>query len=159
MTAPQELKEMIERDLENLISEVSRFVETQRLSRFVEDIPLPAKVEDVHSAVDELVNNLETRPEAAVRAITSVGALDAELAYLDARIARLANLQQIQQAVSNAWNNIKTYLQPIIQSISQHLWQLIAQLLTLKEWSISGNAGVNAFGLTGTVQLQLTFGK
>lgn len=159
MTTAQELKDMLEQDVRTLLSEVGSFLENNRIISSVEDIPIPAKARDLAEAVDQLVAETDSRSQSALRAITALGALNAQLAYLDARLLRMANLNQIQQTVTGAWNSLKSYIQPILQSISQHLWQLISQLLTLKEWSIAGDTGVNAFGLTGSVQLELTFEK
>jgi hypothetical protein len=49
------------------------------------------------------------------------------------------------------------HIQVMISSISTHLWQLISKYMKLSEWSISGVAGVKLFGLTGNIQVQLTF--
>ena len=52
-----------------------------------------------------------------------------------------------------------TMLKQKLKNISSRLWQLIKQLTTIKEWSISGDIGLQLFGLTGTCRAQLTFGK
>jgi len=58
-----------------------------------------------------------------------------------------------------AWSHMWKGLLKKIKSVSTHLWQLVSSLLKLKEWSVSGNAGINVFGLSGGVTLQLTFEK
>jgi hypothetical protein len=46
-----------------------------------------------------------------------------------------------------------------IKTISKRLWQLLAQIMTPREWSVYGDANLNVFGLSGGVTLQLTFSQ
>lgn len=157
MTSPEHLKQMIDKDLGVMMNEIGKFVRDHDLVPKVEDIALPETIEAFQQAIIEMLKD-ENKARYAVQAFTALNALDAQLAYLNTRFNYLASIQAISQAISATWNNLKNYLQSIFQSVSQNLWQLISQLLTFKEWSISGDAGVNAFGLTGTVKVELKFG-
>lgn len=157
MASHEILKNMIDTDLSVMVREIGEFVQEHELIELIKDIALPAKIEDFQLAIDEMIN-AENKAKPAAQAFAALSAINAQLAYLDARLNYFVSMQTISQTVSTAWNNLKNYLQSIFQSISQHLWQLISQLLTFKEWSVSGDAGVNVFGLTGTAKVELKFG-
>ncbi len=159
---PIVLQEMIKHDLDEMIGRINEFIHSNNLDQLQlqQDIPVWLKADDVLQSVERLVTaeDQESRSSAALYAVASLGALNAQLSLLTAHFNLPGVTQQVGQAVTNAWNNLQSYLQNLIQSISAHLWQLISSLLTLKEWSVSGNAGVNLFGLAGTIQVELTFG-
>jgi len=157
MASHETLKNMIATDLRVMTHEIGEFIQKYDLFERITDITLPAKIEDFQLAIDEMIT-AEDKAKPAAQAFAALSAINAQLAYLDARLNYMVSMQTISQTVGAAWNNLKNYLQSIFQSVSQHLWQLISQVLTFKEWSVSGDAGVNVFGLTGTAKIELKFG-
>lgn len=47
----------------------------------------------------------------------------------------------------------------MLKNTASYLWQFLAQMTNLSEWSVSGNAGGNFLGLSGSVTIQITFEK
>jgi hypothetical protein len=94
----------------------------------------------------------EARTRFALIAVSSVGVLQTETSILQ---ARLTHVGAVGARLTN-W--IQSHLLPLIQSIWSHLWQVISRMLNPKEWTVSGEAGVNLLGLQGNVGLSITFG-
>lgn len=61
-------------------------------------------------------------------------------------------------AVGGALSNFGTWLVGWLKLLGTNLLQLIAKLVTPKEWSISGEAGANLLIFQGSVTLEVTFG-
>lgn len=59
--------------------------------------------------------------------------------------------------ISAVWNGVVNTVQSLLNSITSGFWSLLTQLLTVKEWSVAGDAGVNLLGLQGTVKVEVTF--
>ena len=59
--------------------------------------------------------------------------------------------------VKAAWAGLAGILQPILASIHQGLWAMLSAILTVKEWAVSGDAGVHILGLAGNVKIEITF--
>ena len=59
--------------------------------------------------------------------------------------------------VKAAWAGLAGILQPILTSIHQGLWAMLSAILTVKEWAVSGDAGVHILGLAGNVKIEITF--
>ena len=155
------LQEMISNDLGEVKAQIDELHKNidREFHALIKDIPVMDKVEDLQSSIKSLIEaDPEQRSAAAMRAIASLGALSSQVDYLTARLNLPSVTAQVGQKATNHWNSVQTYLQKLIHSLSGLLWQLISNLLTPKEWSIAGDAGVNLFGLSGTAQIQITFG-
>ena len=157
---PDKLQEMIHHDLNEINSQIHQFYENigSETHALIQDIPILNKIEDTQESVQSLAKaDPEEQSMAAMRAVASLGALNSQVDYLTARFQLPSFAQKIGQQVANTWNNLHSYLKSLIHSISAHLWQLISNLLTVQDWSVSGSAGVNLFGLSGNAEIQITF--
>lgn len=154
------LQEMIHHDLNEIDGKIHEFYENidGDTHALIQDIPISEKIEDVRESVQSLATaKPEEHSMAAMRAIASLGALNSQVDYLTARFHLPSVAQKTGQQVANTWNHIQAYLKNVINSISTHLWQLISNLLTVQNWSVSGSTGVNLFGLSGNAEIQITF--
>ena len=162
MTTVKELKQQLHDDLEELRERLRQYVQETELGREVAgesgQVRFEATINDVHEAVEAMREPDEPSQQAALEAVAALGSLNAQLSYFDARAALQLTVQPMVQAAVNAWNGLAGYLKSILQKLSSQLWQLVSKLLKLKEWSVSGSAGMSLFGLAGTAQIQLTFG-
>lgn len=86
------------------------------------------------------------------RQIVTLGALESEINTFNESL----NMMQDTPTQTTLNSIVKSVLNKI-KTLSSRLWQLLSQLLSLKEWSISGDAGINMLGLSGRVTLQLKF--
>jgi restriction endonuclease len=158
---PDNLQEMITNDLHEMNARIDELYGKidREFHALIQDIPIKNKVEDTQTAINSLVKaKPEERSTTAMHAIASLGALNSQLDYLTARLNLPDVARKVGQKATNHWNNLQSYLQKLIHSIAGHLWQLISSLMTPKEWSLSGDTGVNLFGLSGTAGIQITFG-
>ena len=157
---PDKLQEMIHHDLDEINGKIQEFYENidRDTHALIQDIPISDKIEDVRESVQSLATaKPEEHSTLAMRAIASLGALNSQVDYLTARFQLPSVAQKIGKQVANSWDSLHSYLEKVIHSISTHLWQLISNLLTVQNWSVSGNAGVNLFGLSGNAEIQITF--
>ena len=161
MSTVEDLKQQIHEDLEELRAGLLQFVRAadgaadseQALIDQAGRARLEAGINDAHESVEAMGGSGEAAHQAALQALSALGALSAQLDYYDARAA----LPTVAQAVASAWAGLGPYLKTILGKVSSQLWQLVARLLKLKEWSVTGSAGVALFGLAGNAQIQLTF--
>ncbi len=86
--------------------------------------------------------------DAAVAAVATMQAFVARAESLAASVAGTAALSK------PSWWNI---LKQKIGSIASHLWSVVSQLVTVKEWKLTGTLGGGVLGLTG-VAVEITFG-
>ncbi len=63
-----------------------------------------------------------------------------------------------QSVITGFFKKLKNLIRPKLKAISSRLWALLSNLLTPKEWTISGDTGVSLLGLQGSVGLSITFG-
>ena len=167
MATSEQLQEDINvklRDMDAILEEFFHYLVSQRTSSNVmqklEQVPIRRAMQDVQQMVASLLNASVTQTNPAqpgLQAITAVGGLGAQIQYLGAQLAQLANAQLMPLSVLQQWQTTQSYLQPIMQAISMDLWQLVSQLLTVQEWSMNGDMGVSLFGLPGTAGITLTF--
>jgi hypothetical protein len=147
----------IRQDLAVMINKSDEFFNQYNhdLALLGQDNSIKQKAVEVQTSVNMLVETKQS--SAAVQALASLGALNAQLSKLTALFNLQSTVQQVGQAVSSAWNNLQTYLQSLVQSLSTQLLQLISSMFTPTEWSVSGDTGVNLFGLSGTAGIEITF--
>jgi hypothetical protein len=73
------------------------------------------------------------------------------------------SVKQAASCISTAWNSFTQSIKSVIQSISSALWSLVSNYINLKEWSVKGAVStpaiVSLFGISGSVEIQLTFEK
>jgi hypothetical protein len=164
MSTVEELKQQIHEDLEELRAGLLEYIRGEdRELEFLSESGrsrLEATINETHNTVEALRAPAEvplaataSANQQALQAIAALGSLEAQFNYFDARAAL-----PLAAAAAAAWAGLSAYLKTILQKISSQLWQLLARLLTLKEWSVAGSAGVSLFGLGGNAQIQLTFG-
>ncbi len=84
--------------------------------------------------------------------IMTLGALEAEINIFSESL----NMMQALSIQSSLIPIVKGILNKI-KFLSRRLWQLLSQVLNLKEWSIAGDANINVLGLSGGVTVQLKF--
>ncbi|MFC5278168.1 hypothetical protein ACFPM1_05245 [Halorubrum rubrum] len=64
----------------------------------------------------------------------------------------------VTASVGSRLKNLFGWLKNVISSVSAKLWTLVSSHTSLREWSVTGGAGVSMFGLQGNADLSLTFG-
>lgn len=96
------------------------------------------------------------------RAIAIIGNLTSEIDRVEE--ASILSLQQLSApSSSNSKSSSSqfnfTHIKNTLKNTASYLWQLLAQITNLSQWSVSGNAGGNFLGLSGSVTIQITFEK
>lgn len=114
----------------------------------------------IEASVEHLKESLKERepkdPSTHIfLALSAVGVLDAETAWLNSRLASAANTHPIA-AKAAGW--LSNHLGPLLRRIAARLWQVLACMLTPKSWTVHGEAGAGLFGLGGKVGISITFG-
>jgi hypothetical protein len=97
---------------------------------------------DVLDACDEL-SEARSR-DAALRALTAVQA------FADRADLLLAS---VSGTVAGWFQTLKNS----VRSVVSHVWNVVANLLTVTEWKLSGSLGTGVLGLAN-VQVEITFG-
>jgi|GEM_PF-4932008 len=94
-----------------------------------------------------------------------INILEIQLEWLSEELARLQSMEVAGGAPSpprgptllqRAWSWIKS-VGALIKRISATLWQIIARLLTPKEWTLKGDIGTGFLGLANA-GIEITFG-
>ncbi|SMO77055.1 hypothetical protein SAMN06264867_108170 [Halorubrum cibi] len=60
-------------------------------------------------------------------------------------------------SISSKIKSVFGWVKNTLSSISSRLWSLVSSHTSLREWSVTGGAGVSMFGLQGNADLSLTF--
>ena len=140
------------------LDDVKRQVEGKLATQYLDDELLKREILDWASAqsLREALSNFMTRRDSAagLQTLALFAWWRDELPTLTAKIT----VASVGNTIKSAWSGlISNYLQPILTLIHQQLWALLATLLTVKEWSVSGDAGVSILGLQGTAKIEITF--
>ncbi len=84
--------------------------------------------------------------------INAIGNLNSQIDVIDDKLVSAMLISKLRSYFISLKKKLK--------NLSIHLWQLLSQLMSPKEWSIQGGAGIsNLFGLSGNIQIQITFGN
>jgi len=98
------------------------------------------------------VNFLEKEISSVVEVLEDA---ESEVLQLDLDDSQIADKQS---RIRKALNWVKKKVVPVLKRLMGKAWQILANLLTPKGWSIKGTVGSTILGL-GSVELQITFGK
>ena len=149
--------EEIKRQITNQLDDVERQVEQHFAAQDKVDEDLKSKLLGWASARplrDAITRFMDCRESSAgLHTLALFAWWRDELPVLTTKITT----SSIATSVLTAWSGLTGLLQPILTSINQGLWTLLATLLTVKEWSVSGDAGVSILGLKGTAKIEITF--
>lgn len=127
-------------------------------------ISVSGSVESFRQALSQIYQNWDgDAAQPALEATTALLAVDAQLGLFNAAFAaRFKRVMQagrkVRTAVQKAWKKLKKKLRALLNALQSGLKSLLSRLPHLKEWSLAGDSGVHAFGLTSTITLELTFG-
>ena len=150
---PEEIKDRIVKALD----EVERQVKQDFGNQYWDDDALKCEILEWASAhsLREALSNFMTRRDssAGLQALTLFAWWRDELPVLTPKITAAS----VGNAIKTTWSGLINYLQPILTLIHQQLWTLLSSLLTVKEWSLTGGAGAGVLGLTGNVEIEITF--
>ncbi len=174
----QKEKERLTEDIEGIRSDIDRLINGEiledALPRLIQDKVISQQdikkfrqrtldtCNDIKYTIKKLMEAEQDQEKrrSAFAAISSVAVLDSEVAWLTSHMEGLRQaIMHISQKAIKVLNWLINHLKPIIQRISTRLWQLISSLMTPKSWTVQGDAGVNLFGLKGSVGISITFGS
>lgn len=135
----------------------------KRLIATLKGMSQPA-IED--SEVREEISQFEQR---AIQAFTEIGAIHAELTYVQAELRHLpyryyrkrrrrGSLGSVRNATQSVVIYLRQQLFPLIKKISARLYNWIIQFVTPKGWSIGGEIGVNLV-FQSKATLRINFGS
>lgn len=151
---PDEIRLIID-DLDKIEQIVTEFLQSNGLANYEELIFHWANAKHLKDAIIELATKSDSA--SAFRSLTAFSTYSSRLDSLTAQINISAGLGQIIQTTANAWSGLANQIQSVIKGISSTLFQFISQMLTPKEWSISGELGVNV-GVMTNAGIEITFG-
>ncbi len=134
-----------------------------------------ARAEELCERIRTLLEELEARRREgleprqgqalAFNTTAAVQSLRDELAWLEATLERLDRqlpqhegwLSQLKGKVRSAKDWVRLSLMPRLKRILSRVWQIVANLITPKEWKVRGSVGTGLLGL-GQVEIEITFG-
>jgi len=151
---PDELN-LIIHDLDKIEQFVREFHSLDLLADYKELIFHWANADHLKAAIRELAKERDSA--SAYRSLTAFSAYSSRLDSLTAQVNISAGVEQIIQTAANAWSGLANQIQSVVKGISSTLFQFISQMLTPKEWSISGELGVNV-GIMTNAGIEITFG-
>lgn len=147
----KKLKDIIKVEFNNLAEELNQAIEklksidNELVNKEVE--LLGVYLNWFHN--DELLDS----QNCVFRQIMVLGALESEINIFG---ESLNMMQTVSNVKSSLWSIVRSILNKI-KVLSSRLWQLLSQIVNLKEWSIAGDANINVLGLSGGVTLKLKF--
>lgn len=149
--------EEIKNEITNSLDEVKRQVE--------ENLDAQDQVEELLKrelvawasarALREALSNLMTQPDSStgLRTVALFAWWRDALPVITSKFPA----SSIGGTIQNAWSSFTTTLQQVLNLINKGLWALLSTLLTVKEWSLTGGVGAGVMGLTGNVEIEITF--
>jgi hypothetical protein len=132
--------------------------------------PLGEAVELLRSQLEDF-DSKKTKPEsAAFKIMQSLSAVDAQITYAEAALQptppSVEGLDPASQpgptlAMASPLASLVSRLRGMLSGLSGRIWQILATILTVKEWSVKGAVSTPAlvgfFGVAGNVELSVTF--
>ncbi|OYR57460.1 hypothetical protein [Halorubrum halodurans] len=139
-------------DLEAAVFEERR--DSWEASReFVESLRLLSGTVAVLAPVDDDGDLPEDGDEPVIETMWTVQLVDRRFETLQSLVTG-----SISGKAKSKIKSVFGWIRNTLSSISSRLWSLVSSHTSLREWSVTGGAGVSMFGLQGTADVSLTFG-
>jgi hypothetical protein len=146
------IRDAAQKDIKNIQSEINTILNNLKLN--IDENQMQEEIDLFNGLIDVLSrdNSLNDAPN-TIATINVIGNLNSQIDIMDDKLTLLR--PSIMSSLRSLFSLVKSQL----KNLSLHLWQLLSQLMTPKNWSIQGSAGINnLFGLSGDIQIQITFG-